>query len=293
MNSTIISASSLNDLLPEKPVILDCRYSLQDSKLGEQQYLAGHIPGAHYCSLDLDLSSPTQIDKGQQHGGRHPLPNREELAHTFSQWGITRFSQVVIYDDSRLGFAARAWWLLRAMGVQDVTLLDGGFKAWHNAGFAIDKRIPPARSGQLKTPMIWPDIAHHDMVKEFSEQQTAHLIDSRETNRYLGLEEPIDPVAGHIPNATNLPWQEVTDEHGFIKPDDFHYQRWAQFNSPKPLVIYCGSGVTACVNLLSLHLAGRDDALLYAGSWSDWCSYSDAPIAIGEKNTEQAIPTLL
>lgn len=288
MNSTIISASSLNDLLPEKPVILDCRYSLQDPKLGEQQYLAGHIPTAHYCSLDLDLSSPAQ-----QHGGRHPLPDREELARTFSQWGITQFSQVVIYDDSRLGFAARAWWLLRAMGVQDITLLDGGFKAWQNAGFAIDKRIPPARSGQLKAPMLWPDVAHHTMVQEFSEQQTAHLIDSRETNRYLGLEEPIDPVAGHIPNACNLPWQEVTDEHGFIKPDNFHYQRWAQFSGPEPLVIYCGSGVTACVNLLSLHLAGRDDALLYAGSWSDWCSYPEAPVAMGEKDTDLAIPALL
>jgi thiosulfate/3-mercaptopyruvate sulfurtransferase len=286
MNSTIISAASLLAMLPENPVILDCRFSLQDPASGEQQYLQGHIPGAHYCSLDLDLSGPKQ-----QHGGRHPLPDKQALASTFAHWGINRFSQVVVYDDSRMGFAARAWWLLRAMGVQDVTLLNGGYQAWVNAGNPVDKRIPPTRTSQLKAPIAWPDIAHLDMVKEASLSGNATLVDSRESNRYLGLEEPIDPVAGHIPGAINNPWQDITDSEGFIQPDEFHYQRWSELDGSAPLIVYCGSGVTACVNLLSLHLAGRDEALLYPGSWSDWCSYSDADIATGPLPTPKD-PTL-
>ena len=276
MNSSIISATALHALLPEKPVILDCRFALQNPQLGQQQYVQGHIPGVYYCDLDQHLSGPRQA-----HGGRHPLPDLHTFADTLSGWGITRFSQVVVYDDSRMAFAARAWWLLRAMGVNDVAILNGGYSAWTAAGYELDRRASASRPGKITAPAAWPDTVNYATVKDFSEQGNATLIDSRETPRYLGYEEPIDPVAGHIPGAINMPWQQITDAQGFILPTEAHVQHWSGVDAALPLVVYCGSGVTACVNLLSLHMAGRDDVLLYPGSWSDWCSYSDAPIATG------------
>ncbi len=275
MKSPIISVSALKDLL-KKPknqtVIIDCRFSLADTELGERQYQQGHIPGAYYFHLDRDLSGPRL-----QHGGRHPLPDPDRLADKLSTAGVNALTPVVIYDDSRFGFAARAWWLLRYLGHDNVAVLDGGYQAWVDAGQAIDKRTPPAKTGRF-VPHVREDwILSMDAIRNDRNSATPQLtlIDSREAKRYQGLEEPIDPIAGHIPGALNFPWQEATDEQGFAIPLSAHRTRW-QTQQGQTLAVYCGSGVTACANLLSLTLAGIP-AKLYPGSWSDWCSYPDTP----------------
>jgi thiosulfate/3-mercaptopyruvate sulfurtransferase len=272
MNHTIISAAWLashwND---PQVVVVDCRFSLMQPELGLQQYQDSHIPGAYYLDLNRDLSGPIS-----QHGGRHPLPTPNELADKFSRLGIVSEPEptlVVAYDDSRLAFAARLWWLLRYLGHDRVAVLDGGWTAWKEAGYPVTTDCPPNRAGHF-VPQIQTDmIVNIDQVKACKDQPGIVLVDSREDDRYRGEREPIDPIAGHIPPAVNYPWQDVTTANGYIRPVEELQQRWADIHSAAEIIVYCGSGVTACVNLLSLELAGITHTKLYAGSWSDWCSY--------------------
>ncbi len=272
----MLSAAGLQSSLQEV-VLLDCRFSLADTTEGRRLYEQGHIPGAHYCDLEQHLSSPKQA-----HGGRHPLPDARAFQQQLAQWGIGPQSRVVVYDNHRLAFASRAWWLLRQAGVEQVQLLNGGFNAWCDAGYPQATDVPPVAAATPGSFSAAFDALHYDQVRRLAGEHSLPLIDSREPPRYRGEMEPIDPVAGHIPGATNLPWTDICDEAGFIKPQEFHNQRWAAFRGEEP-VVYCGSGVTACVNLLSAHLANQP-ARLYAGSWSDWCSYNDAPIATAISN---------
>lgn len=250
-------------------VIIDCRFSLADSESGQKQYQESHIPGAFYLDLNRDLASAVG-----KHGGRHPLPNMGELADKLSAIGINSSETLVVaYDDSRLAFAARLWWLLRYMGHSKVALLDGGFSAWKAAGYPVTNTLPQPREGKFVV-QLQPDlVVDIETVKERKDLPGEVLIDSRESERYAGLREPIDPIAGHIPGAVNYPWQEVTDETGKVRSTSAQKQRWAQLEIGAEIIVYCGSGVTACVNLLSLEIAGIPDAKLYVGSWSDWCSY--------------------
>lgn len=250
-------------------VIIDCRFSLADSESGQKQYQESHIPGAFYLDLNRDLASAVG-----KHGGRHPLPNMGELAEKLSAIGINSSETLVVaYDDSRLAFAARLWWLLRYMGHSKVALLDGGFSAWKAAGYSVTNTLPQPREGKFVV-QLQPDlVVDIETVKERKDLPGEVLIDSRESERYAGLREPIDPIAGHIPGAVNYPWQEVTDETGKVRSTSAQKQRWAQLEIGAEIIVYCGSGVTACVNLLSLEIAGIPDAKLYVGSWSDWCSY--------------------
>lgn len=250
-------------------VIIDCRFSLADSESGQKQYQESHIPGAFYLDLNRDLASAVG-----KHGGRHPLPNMGELADKLSAIGINSSETLVVaYDDSRLAFAARLWWLLRYMGHSKVALLDGGFSAWKAAGYPVTNTLPQPREGKFVV-QLQPDlVVDIETVKERKDLPGEVLIDSRESERYAGLREPIDPIAGHIPGAVNYPWQEVTDETGKVRSTSAQKQRWAQLETGAEIIVYCGSGVTACVNLLSLEIAGIPDAKLYVGSWSDWCSY--------------------
>ena len=259
-----ISVSELNAQLG-KVIIFDCRFNLGNKTLGQEQYRAGHISGAYYLDLEHDLSSPVAI-----HGGRHPLPDIEIFTQKMRACGVNQQSCIVVYDDSRMAYAARAWWLLRYLGHQQVFILDGGFTAWVSTEGTLDRREPAIKSGNFK-PDIRADWAvdRRDILRN---RQQLLLIDSREAKRYRGEEEPIDPVAGHIPGAINYFWQDATTEQGFIKPVGEQKARWADLPSRENIVVYCGSGVTACVNLLSLELSGVD-AKLYPGSWSDWCSY--------------------
>jgi thiosulfate/3-mercaptopyruvate sulfurtransferase len=251
-------------------VIVDCRFQLADPEWGYQQYLKDHIPGAFYLDLNQDLSAPVG-----QHGGRHPLPDLEQLAGRLSEIGIVSGeSCVVAYDDSRFAFAARLWWLLRYLGHSLVAVLDGGWQNWQKLGYSRSDRLPTAQAGRfIAQPQSgWTvDITEVRTRKDLS---AVILIDSRESDRYRGEREPIDPLAGHIPGAVNSPWQQVTDEQGYLHPLPVHQQLWADYQPADELIVYCGSGVTACANLLSMKLAGVKNAKLYPGGWSDWCSYS-------------------
>ncbi len=250
-------------------VIIDCRFALADAELGEKQYQESHIPGAFYLDLNRDLASAVGT-----HGGRHPLPNIAELADKLSEIGINSSETlVVVYDDSRLAFASRLWWLLRYMGHSKVALLDGGFSAWKAAGYPVTDTLTKPHDGKFVVK-LQPDMAVDiEQVKERKDLPETVLVDSRESERYEGLREPIDPIAGHIPGAINYPWQGVTEETGKVRSISEQKQRWTELAKAEEIIVYCGSGVTACVNLVSLEIAGIPDAKLYVGSWSDWCSY--------------------
>ncbi|MGQ4646693.1 rhodanese-like domain-containing protein [Lyngbya aestuarii] len=250
-------------------VIVDCRFALADPELGYRQYQTSHIPGAHYLDLNKDLSSSPE-----QHGGRHPLPDLHKLAHRLAAIGVNfQETLVIAYDDSRLAFAARLWWLLRYLGHDKVALLDGGWKTWQSAEYPVTDALPAAQPGTF-TPQLRQDwVVDIEAVKTRKDLPDVALVDSRDSDRYWGKQEPIDPVAGHIPGALNHPWQEVTDNQGHLQPLAKQQQRWVDVKDKQEVLVYCGSGVTACVNLFSLKLAGIDTGKLYAGSWSDWCSY--------------------
>lgn len=262
-------AAHLND---PQMVIVDCRFSLADPQLGQQQYDAGHIPGAWYLHLDQDLSNPVQ-----RHGGRHPLPDWQQFCQRLEQMGVASDApgptQVVVYDDSRFAFASRLWWMLKYLGHEAVAVLDGGWAAWQRGNYAVSTEQPAPRLGQfVRRPQ--PDwIVDIEQVRRRKDEPGVWLIDSREPARYRGEVEPIDPVAGHIPGASNQCWQEVSTAEGYLKPAADQAQRWSHLEDAEAVIVYCGSGVTACVNLLSQAVAGKPLAQLYVGGWSDWCSY--------------------
>ena len=268
MSRWMISAEQLQALTTDEVVIIDCRFSLQDSDAGESLYSRGHIPGAHYLHLERDLSG----QKGM-HGGRHPLPPIDLLATKLGEMGVGPDTLVVAYDDGSLGFAARLWWLLRYLGHDKVKLLDGGIKAWREAGFGTDDQAAVAQAKNFVADV------RHDMVVDINTVKTipllpsAVLIDSRDRARFLGQQEPIDPIAGHINGAKNYPWSELTNDQMILLSEQQQRERWGSVLEQEDIVCYCGSGVSACVNLLSLAETGREDAQLYVGSWSDWCSY--------------------
>jgi len=272
--SPVITAPWLKEKLEQNPepqdlVIIDCRFSLADINLGRQQYKTSHIPGAYYLDLNQDLSSPVQ-----KHGGRHPLPNPEKLAAKLASMGVIFGKTLVVaYDDSRFAFAARLWWLLRYLGHNGIVLLDGGFSGWQNLAYPVTTTLPHPQLGKF-SPQLRPEmLVDIQQVKARKDQPQIALIDSREPERYRGEREPIDPVAGCIPGALNYPWQEAIDAQGYVQLPVVHQERWERLQETTGIIVYCGSGVTACVNLLSLEMAGIKTGKLYAGSWSDWCSY--------------------
>ncbi|MBD2493349.1 sulfurtransferase [Nostoc sp. FACHB-280] len=259
----------VNNLNNPQVVIVDCRFALSDPELGRKQYQTSHIPGAYYLDLNQDLSSP--IGK---HGGRHPLPDTHNLAKKLSAMGInSQATLVVAYDDSRLAFASRLWWLLRYFGHEQVVVIDGGYTEWQKAGYPITDVIPEHQTGNFIPQIQTELVVDIEVVKSRKDLPGVILVDSRESDRYRGEREPIDKIAGHIPGAVNYPWQEVTDSSGYLLSQLQHRQRWENLTTAQEILVYCGSGVTACVNLLSLELADIHTGKLYAGSWSDWISY--------------------
>ena len=268
-SSPVVSAAWLYEHLEDpRLAIADCRFSLADSELGRQQYQTSHIPGAYYLDLNEDLSSPVA-----RHGGRHPLPNPTVLTEKLSAMGINSQTLVVAYDDSRFAFAARLWWLLRYMGHDSVVVLDGGFQNWLKGGYPVTHEIPSPKQGKFVPHLQPSQVVDIEVVKARKDVPGVVLADSRESDRYRGEREPIDPIAGHIPGAVNYPWQEVSDTQGYLKSLEEQHRQWENLKSAKEILVYCGSGVTACVNLLSLELAGIHTGKLYAGSWSDWITY--------------------
>lgn len=252
-------------------VIVDCRFNLAEPCWGEEQYQQSHIQGAYYLHLDRDLSG-----KVQRHGGRHPLPKIDVFAQKLSGMGIIKDETLVVaYDDSRFAFAARLWWLLRYLRHEKVALLDGGWDRWLERDYSVSNIIPEEKRGDF-VPQPHSDwLVDIDAVKSAQNDRKIVIVDSRDRDRYLGIREPIDPVAGSIEGAVNSPWKQVSNESGYLKPVEAQQQLWDDYRDAAEIIVYCGSGVTACVNLLSLNMAGKTNAKLYPGGWSDWCSYLD------------------
>ncbi|QIL89038.1 sulfurtransferase [Microbulbifer sp. SH-1] len=271
---SLVEASELALLLAQRAqgsdqiVILDCRYDLADTGAGKRAFLDGHIPGARYASLHRDLSAPCA-----RYGGRHPFPTAQQFSEFARGAGISAETQVVVYDDQRFAFAARAWWLLRHFGHESVAILNGGFSGWKTAGFDIETGVAiPTATGSFSATANNDELLHYEDIYTHLENPPWQLVDARDSKRYLGNEEPIDPIAGHIPGAVNKPWQCVTDDNGYVKPLPALKEHWQSIPADDDIVCYCGSGVTACVNLFSLQLIGRKGRL-YPGSWSDWCAH--------------------
>ncbi|MEO0540828.1 MAG: sulfurtransferase [Cyanobacteria bacterium P01_A01_bin.105] len=254
----------------ETVVVFDCRFQLADANWGQAQYQQGHIPGAYYLDLNRHLSSPVAA-----HGGRHPLPNWGSFVDRLNLTGIQSQppTPVVIYDDNRFAFAARLWWMLRYLGHRQVALLDGGWGAWQRGGYPTEQVAPSPRVSRF-VPHPLPDwTVDIAQVRQAQADIGVLLIDSRAPARYRGEQEPIDPLAGAIPGAANAFWKDVTDEAGHLKSRAALAQHWSAVDDAEDVVVYCGSGVTACVNLFSLVAAGKPMGKLYPGGWSDWCSY--------------------
>lgn len=277
MYNTIISAQALQSLIgSDELVVLDCRFSLADSGYGARVYSESHVPGAHYLHLDDDLSSPIT-----PHSGRHPLPDIEQLSGLLHRCGVSSSSQVVVYDDCGGAMAARAWWLLRWLGHDAVAVLDGGYPAWSAAGG--EQSVVPAAQGSGNFTVRLREDMNLDVEQVAALPARILLVDARGAERYRGEQEPIDPVAGHIPGAVNRP---LTDNlnNGVFKPADQLRHEWEALLGvvePAEVVHYCGSGVTACHNLLAMEYAGLNGSRIYAGSWSEWIRDPQRPVATG------------
>ncbi len=254
--------------------VFDCRFDLARPEAGREQYAQGHIPGALYLDLEQDLSGPKQA-----HGGRHPLPDLGTFCRKIGALGVDGTVTVVAYDAQQGSVAARLWWMLRYLGHEHARVLDGGWGGWLAGGHPVGRDVR-ARAPRTFVPRVRSGaLADVDEVRRLR-GGAARLVDSRAPERYRGEVEPLDPVAGHIPGAANLPWNGNVDEKGFLKPVEALRERFAGLREGAgEVVVYCGSGVTACVNLLAMEEAGITDARLYLGSWSDWCSYPENPVA--------------
>jgi thiosulfate/3-mercaptopyruvate sulfurtransferase len=280
--TTLISTESLHQQLNNSHwVIVDCRFSLANTQVGAQTYRYGHIPNARYAHLDKDLSSNIT-----DFTGRHPLPNFTLLAEKLGDWGISNNTQVVVYDDASGAFAGRLWWLLRCMGHDKVAVLDGGIKHWQKQGLPVTTTLPTIKPATFRSYLDDAAWLNALQIQNSLAQKSICLIDARTPERYRGEQEPIDPVAGHIPYALNRAFQLNLGRNGlFLAAEKLRKQfgRLIGATTPEHVVHYCGSGVTACHNLLAMEYAGLHGSKLYAGSWSDWIRNKNRAVAKGEK----------
>ncbi len=281
MYKTLIGSEILAENLDNPDwIIVDCRFDLMDSEAGKRTWLASHIPGAVYASVNEQLSGNvdglTVTDNG-----RHPMPAPETMIKTFSELGIDSSKQVIVYDDAGGAFAARLWWMLRYMQHDAVAVLDGGWSGWVSEGRRQELKEVSNRTTKFVGE---PEADRLVVIDQVSE--AILLIDSRDPDRFQGKLEPIDRIAGHIPGAINHFWQNNLNENGrFLAPVELK----EKFNNllvgvlPADAVFYCGSGVTACHNLLAIVHAGLAEPRLYGGSWSEWSSDPKRLVATGAK----------
>ena len=279
MLNTLVSVGDLSDNLDNPDWrIVDCRFSLAAVEAGQRAYDEAHIPGAYYVNLDKTLSSAHIAGRT----GRHPLPDKNTWINSVTALGIKPQIQVVVYDDAGGAMAARMWWMLRWIGHENVALLDGGWQAWQREGMSITAAIPESPLPADTDYGMLPSLVRIVDAGAVDESRQA-LLDARELPRFKGEVEPLDPVAGHIPGAVCSPFSANLDASGcFRTPAELREKFSQALESSKPLVCYCGSGVTAAHNILALKVAGIDEVALYPGSWSEWITDDKRPIATGE-----------
>ena len=280
---TLISCDELRAALGNQPlVVVDCRHDLRDLRAGETAYLEGHIPGAVFANLDRDLS-----DLNKPRRGRHPLPDSSAFCAKLGRWGISANTQVVAYDAADGAFAARLWWMLRLLGHERVAVLDGGFAAWVGQGQKVEKQIPRPKPVTYTARFDVKQISSIAVVAaRMAVPGSGPLIDARAPERYRGDIEPIDPVAGHIPGAINRHYALNHDVTGRFKAPGLLATEFKMMLGHHPAteaIHMCGSGVTACHNMLAMEHAGLRGSRVYAGSWSEWCSDSTRPVAKGDQ----------
>ncbi len=278
--STLISVGELAQLKPLSFALFDCRFDLTRPQWGADAYAQGHLPNARYLHLDRDLSAPIT-----PHTGRHPLPLPTEFARRLGGWGVDSDTQVIAYDQGNGMVAARLWWMLRWVGHRKVAVLDGGLAAWVADGrllatdeganrLAREYRIGAVSMGTVDAQSLQKQLAKGEIL----------LVDGRAADRFAGQNETIDPIAGHVPGARNRPFAHNLDAQGRFLPAEELRSRWQATlgeRSSENLVLMCGSGVSACHNLLALEHAGLGGAKLYPGSWSEWIRDPSRPIATG------------
>lgn len=276
--SFLMNKEQLRERL-EAITVIDCRFILGDPSEGDRLYRESHIPGAYYFDLEKQLSGPVE-----EHGGRHPLPDVERWRQEIEKVGIDRNTIVVVYDEGDMQFASRFWWLLTYLGHERVYLLEEGFSGWKEAGYPVTEEVPEEKNSCFTIELREEMLASYEEVKEAVQKQdeVPILIDSRARERYLGEIEPIDRIPGHIPGAVHHFWGESL-QAGTFKNKEEQQKRFADLDPEQPVIVYCGSGVTAAPNYLALKQAGFQNVKLYAGSYSDWVSYPDNPVEKGEE----------
>jgi thiosulfate/3-mercaptopyruvate sulfurtransferase len=260
-------------------VVFDCRHDLADPERGRRDYVESHIPGARFLHLDEDLSAPkTGIN------GRHPLPDPDALMEKLGRAGVDSRKQVVAYDAQGSMVAARLWWLLRWLGHLPVAVLDGGWNKWTAEGRPQGAEVPRPQSTRFDGKPR-PSWVNADFVRSRLGDSSTVIVDARAPDRFRGQNETLDPVGGRIPGARNRPYRDNLDANGCFKPAAALRHDFACIldgASPEQVVHYCGSGVSACHNLLAMESAGLRGARLYPGSWSEWCADLSRPVAKGE-----------
>ena len=281
MSSLLVSVEELSAHLGDANWrVFDCRHDLRDTQYGEKAYAKGHIPGALFLQLDHDLSGPTTGKNG-----RHPLPDSAGFAAKMSACGVGPDTQVVAYDNEGNAFASRLWWLLRWLGHDKVAVLDGGLAAWRRAKQPLDADVPNYAPASF-APREQGGIVDADYVAARLNQPETLLLDARSEERFAGQNETLDPVGGHIPGAINRFFFDNLDDAGVYFKSAAELR--AEFDdllagrAPGSVVQHCGSGVTACHNILAMEFAGLPGSLLYPGSWSEWCADPSRPVATGD-----------
>jgi thiosulfate/3-mercaptopyruvate sulfurtransferase len=283
MYTTLISASELASHIDDSNwVVVDCRHDLVNLAAGREGYAVGHLPHAVFADMETELSGAKRGPDGAFRG-RHPLPGRDAFIETLRGWGVNDTTQVVAYDAHGGMYAARLWWMLRWVGHEAVAVLDGGMAAWQAAGLPLTGEVQAKPRGtiQARAPLV-SMVGAAEVLDNIGGGELA-VVDARAPDRFRGENETIDPVGGHIPGARNRFFKDnLTAEGRFKNPEDLKAELARVVGEPSKAVMQCGSGVTACHNLLALQVAGMPGAALYPGSWSEWCADPARPVATGE-----------
>jgi len=285
--NTLISADELAEII-DHCVVVDCRHELTDPQAGRSAYEDGHIPGAYFLHLDNDLSAPLTGKNG-----RHPLPDPKSFAATLAALGVSPETQLIAYDGAGGMVASRLWWMARWLGHQAVAVLDGGIGSWQKAGFPLSKEpvqwaVDSATAAAQASPGASQATVDAERLLKNIQEQSLLVIDARANPRFTGETEPMDARAGHIPGAINRPFTENLREDGRFKPAPViraDFLRILNGVSPSSVVHSCGSGVSACHNLLAMAYAELDGSALYPGSWSEWSADPDKPVATGQADS--------